>query len=164
MCSAGWSAEPPAQKSLAFCACTGSAAACNRRGSIPYTKQRKARAELVRRSGRYFISSLLGLTAEHWLLVIRRHWAVETAHQILDTAFADNHPWIEANPRAALVVALLRRISYTILTLFRSVTQRSDERRAVPWKGLIEDVFFALLTTTNQQLAALPMHRPIPLC
>ncbi len=37
---------------------------------------------------------------------------VETAHQILDTAFAeDDHPWIESHPRAALVVAILRRVS-----------------------------------------------------
>jgi hypothetical protein len=105
------------------------------------------------------------LTAQHWLLVIRRHWGVETTHQILDTAFAeDDHPWIETNPRAALVVAILRRIAYTILTLFRSITQRSDERRAVPWKTLIEDVFFALVTTTDQQLAGLRAHRPSTLC
>ena len=76
---------------------------------------------------RYLVSSLpsVRLTPQHWLLVIRRHWGVETLHQILDTAFAeDDHPWIEANPRAALVVALLRRIAYTLLALFPSVTQR----------------------------------------
>lgn len=123
--------------------------------------------QLQSREQRYFISSLpsVRLTAQHWLLVIRRHWGVETTHQILDTAFAeDDHPWIETNPRAALVVAILRRIAYTILTLFRSITQRSDERRAVPWKTLIEDVFFALVTTTDQQLAGLRAHRPSTLC
>jgi hypothetical protein len=103
---------------------------------------------------RYLISSLpsVRLTAQHWLLVARRHWGVETSHQILDTAFAeDDHPWIESNPRAALVVAILRRIAYTLLALFRSVTQRSDER-AVPWKALIADIFFALITATEHQL------------
>jgi hypothetical protein len=93
------------------------------------------------------------LTPQHWLLVIRRHWGVETSHQILDTAFAeDDHSWIEANPRAALVVALLRRIAYTLLALFRSVTQRSDARRAVPWKTLMSEIFFALVTTTEREL------------
>jgi DDE_Tnp_1-associated/Transposase DDE domain len=104
---------------------------------------------------RYLVSSLpsVRLTPQHWLLVIRRHWGVETSHQILDTAFAeDDHPWIEANPRAALVVALLRRIAYTLLALFRSVTQRSDERRAVPWKALMSELAFALVTTTDDEL------------
>lgn len=104
---------------------------------------------------RYLISSLpsVRLTPQHWLLVIRRHWGVETSHQILDTAFAeDDHPWIEAHPRAALVVALLRRIAYSLLALFRSVTQRTDERRAVPWKALMSELAFALVTTTDDEL------------
>jgi hypothetical protein len=111
--------------------------------------------ELKSSDERYFISSLpsVRLTPEHWLLVARRHWGVETSHQILDTAFAeDDHPWIEANPRAALVVALLRRIAYTLLTLFRSVTQRAGERRAVPWKNLMSEIFLALISTTEHQL------------
>lgn len=117
-----------------------------------------AHGRWLRCEDRYLISSLprQRLTAEHWLLLIRRHWGVETSHQILDTAFQeDNHPWIEANPRAALVVAILRRIAYTVLTLFRSVTQRSDERRAMAWKDLMLDVFVALLTTSDEQAQGL---------
>ncbi|HET9573967.1 MAG TPA: transposase [Methyloceanibacter sp.] len=113
---------------------------------------------------RYLISSLpsLRLTPQHWLLVIRRHWGVETSHQILDTAFAeDDHPWIEANPRAALVVALLRRIAYTLLALFRNVTQRSDQRRAVSWKTLMSELAFALVTTTDGDLSG---RRHVRLC
>lgn len=107
--------------------------------------------QLKSEDDRYFISSLPKprLTLQHWLLVCRRHWGVETAHQILDTAFAeDDHPWIESHPRAALVVSILRRIAYTLLALFRSVTQRSEQRRAVPWKVLMTDCFFALVSTT----------------
>jgi len=114
--------------------------------------------QLVSCENRYLISSLPRhrLTPEHWLLVIRRHWGVETSHQILDGAFAeDDHPWILANPRGALVVAILRRIAYTLLTLFRSVTQRSDERRHVPWKLLLLDVFTAFLTTNDDQTRGL---------
>ena len=55
----------------------------------------------------------------------------------------------QVSPRAALVVATLRRIAYSILTLFRSVTQRSDQQRAVPWKPLMRDVLFALVATTE---------------
>jgi len=119
--------------------------------------------ELRSQDDRYLISSLPKprLSLQNWLLVIRRHWGVETSHQILDTAFAeDAHPWIEANPRAALVVAILRRIAYTLLSLFRSVTQRSDERRATPWKTLMSDCFFALVTTTATQLS----RPPKPVC
>ncbi|MCK6537619.1 MAG: hypothetical protein L6Q84_32000, partial [Polyangiaceae bacterium] len=34
----------------------------------------------------------------------------------------DDHPWIEQNPRATVVVMVLRRIAYTLLSLWRSVT------------------------------------------
>ncbi len=112
--------------------------------------------DLKREDDRYLISSLPKprLTLQHWLLVSRRHWGVETSHQILDTAFAeDDHPWIESHPRAALVVSILRRIAYTLLALFRSVTQRSEQRRAVPWKALMADCFAALVSTTVAELA-----------
>jgi four helix bundle protein len=114
-----------------------------------------ASGTLTRTDERYLISSLpsIRLTADHWLLVARRHWGVETSHQILDNAFEeDDHPWIEACPRAALVVAILRRIAYTMLTLFRTVTQRSDERRAIPWDTLMTDFFVTLITTTMLEL------------
>jgi len=110
------------------------------------------------REDRYFVSSLprCRLTEAQWLLVIRRHWGVETAHQILDVALAeDDRPWIEANPRGALVVAILRRLAYTLLTLFRHVTQRSDERRDVPWKTLLGEIFLAFVTLSSESLGAL---------
>jgi len=110
---------------------------------------------IVRHEDRYFVSSLPAarLSPEPWLLVVRRHWGVEAAHQILDVALVeDDRPWIEANPRGALVIAILRRIAYTILTLFPSVTQRSDERRVVPWKTLLGEVFLAFVTLSNEQL------------
>ena len=127
---------------------------------------------IVRHEDRYFVSSLPAsrLSPEQWLLVVRRHWGVETARptssptplravgpggrgSLLDVALVeDARPWIEANPRGALVIAILRRIAYTILTLFRSVTQRSDERRDVPWKTLLGEIFLAFMTLTIEQL------------
>jgi len=118
----------------------------------------------VSHDNRYLISSLpkCRLTPAHWLLLVRRRWGVETSHQILDTAFAeDDHPWIESNPRAAFVVSILRRVAYTVLTLFRSVTQRSDERRNIPWKHLMHDVLFALVTTRPEEIRHL-RPRPLP--
>lgn len=111
---------------------------------------------------RYFISSLgrQRLLAIQWLQVVRAHWAVETTHQVLDVAFEeDEHPWVISNPRAMLVVALLRRIAYTILSLFRSVTQRSERARAVPWKDLMWQVQRALLVASEPHLRGLK-HRP----
>jgi hypothetical protein len=76
-------------------------------------------------------------------LLLRRMPQVKTssvesssrADLYLGTNTAALEGWeIEAHPRAALVGAVLRRIAYTLLSLFRSVTQRSDERRNVPWK------------------------------
>ncbi len=131
------------------------------------TEIRDKNGKLISHDNHYLISSLpeYRLTKEHWLLVVRRRWGVETSHQILDTVFAeDDHPWIEAQPRAALVVAILRRISYTLLSLFRSVTQRSQERRTIPWKRLMRDVLFALVTTTRQQLDGLRRHNIATLC
>jgi len=114
---------------------------------------------------RYFISSLARdrLTAAQWMSVIRRHWGVETTHQILDTALLeDDHPWIESNPRAAYVLAVLRRIAYTMLALFRSVTQRSELRRAVAWKHLLQDIFLTLVTLTAEHLLGLRRRACLP--
>jgi hypothetical protein len=114
---------------------------------------------------RYFIASLPSsrLTADQWLLVVRRHWGVEMAHQVLDVSFKeDKHPIILENPRATVVVAMLRRIAYTLLTLFRSVTQRSDERRNTPWKKLIKSVYRTLIGSDQSTLAGLRSY-PIPL-
>lgn len=114
---------------------------------------------------RYFVSSLprSRLTDAQWLLVVRRHWGVETSHQILDTAFAeDDHPWIEQNPRATVVVIVLRRVAYTLLSLWRGVTLRSDEQRTRPWRDVMRDILLAAVTATAEHLRALRRHRLAP--
>lgn len=118
-----------------------------------------ARGAVLSRDNRYFLSSLplRRMTAAQWLLAARRHWGVETTHQILDVTFhEDDHPWIESNPRATAVVIVLRRIAYTLLALWRSVTLRADEHRTRPWRAILRDVSLTLLTTNERELAPLP--------
>ena len=113
---------------------------------------------------RYFLSSLprSALTAARWLRVVRLHWAVENnCHNTFDTVFEeDDRPWIEASPRGALVVALLRRVAYDMLALFRSVTLRSTEHRAMPWRDLLRATYNALISTTAEQLDGLRLRAP----
>ena len=94
------------------------------------------------------------LTTQEWLELVRRHWAVENNnHHTLDTAFKeDARPWIEADANGMLVVLLLRRIAYTTLALFRAVTLRSAESRAMPWKTLFDWVRDALVASLPEHL------------
>jgi hypothetical protein len=108
---------------------------------------------------RYFLASLplARLTASQWLLLVRRHWGVENnCHHTLDSVFReDEHPWIQTEPRGALAVLLLRRIAYNLLSLFRSVTQRSEEHRATPWRTLIGYLRHAFVAATHDDVVGL---------
>jgi hypothetical protein len=124
--------------------------------SVEYVKVH--RGVVVERDERMFVSSYdpTRLTPAQWLLLVRSHWGVESAHYTLDTAFAeDDRPWIEADPHGMLAVLLLRRIAYTLLALYRAVTLRSDEHRASPWKPLLTWVRDVLVAATEEQLAGL---------
>jgi len=92
---------------------------------------------------RFFVASLAAveLTPEKWLELIVLRWGVETVHQILDCAFEeDRHPWITKDANGALVVMLLRRLVYTMMTLYKSVTLRSDQHREMTWPELITQI------------------------
>jgi len=112
---------------------------------------------------RYFASSLPAerLTVEQWFRVMHWHWKVETNHMLLDTAFdEDDRPWIRSDPNGTLVMMVLRRIAYTLLGLFRSVTQRSDEKREVAWARLMRQVQATLVAGTEATVAGLrPRYR-----
>ncbi len=78
------------------------------------------------------------LSPHKWLTVIRRHWAVETTHQVLDVTFQeDEHPWVIQNPRLTATIMILHRIGNTLLSIFKHITQRSDHRRQEPWRVLL---------------------------
>lgn len=115
--------------------------------------------QVVEREDRYFISSLASevLSAAQWLLVVRRHWGVENnCHHTWDTVFEeDDRPWIEKSPQGMVVVMLLRRIAYNMLALFRTVTQRSDERRQTPWRDLVRWLYQAVIAATAEDVDGL---------
>ena len=123
-----------------------------------------SRGQRLAHENRYFVASLPAsrLTPAQWLLVVRLHWGVENnCHHTLDDAFEeDNRPWIKSDPRGMVVVALLRRMAYNLLTLFRSVTQRSDERRATPWRDLLRWFYNAIISATDADIEALRL-RPL---
>lgn len=112
-----------------------------------------AKGQRLAHEDRYFVSSLPAsrLSPKQWLLLVRLHWGIENnCHHTLDTVFEeDDRPWIKSEPRGALVVALLRRVADNLVTLFRSVTQRSAERRATPWRDILRWFRNALLVATD---------------
>ena len=54
-----------------------------------------------------------------------------------------------------LAVLVLRRIAYTLLALFKAVTQRAEENRAMRWKALRRWVRDALVAATAETFAGL---------
>lgn len=105
------------------------------------TQQTYQRGEPKEGMTRYFISSMKAsdIGINEWLDTIIAHWGVETTHQILDTAFAeDDRRVIHADEVGMLIMMTLRRIAYTLLTMFRAITLRSDDKRAMKWKRLIK--------------------------
>jgi len=115
--------------------------------------------KLVAHDNRYFLSSLqrVALADAQWLRLVRWHWGVENnCHNTFDTVFCeDDKPWIKDSPQGPLAVLLLRRIAYNLLALFRSVTQRSEERRRLPWADLLRGVAQVLVAVTEAHLADL---------
>jgi predicted transposase YbfD/YdcC len=108
---------------------------------------------------RYFLASMerSHLTAAQWLSIVRSHWGVENqTHNTLDTAFVeDKKPWIEADEQGMLAVLVLRRMAYNTVALFRSVTQRSEEKRQTPWRDLLRGFYNTMIAATGEQLAEL---------
>jgi hypothetical protein len=116
---------------------------------------------------RYFCSSIepATLTAEQWLATVRQHWGVEVTHNILDVQLKeDDHPMIRSNPRAAFAVMIIRRIAYTLLTLFRSVTPKSEESREQPWATLLRWLSELLRHATQSTVKNLRVRREAAIC
>lgn len=103
----------------------------------------------------FYLSSIEAsrLRPDKWLEMLRRRWAVENEnHNTWDRIFReDDRPFI-LEPRGLLVVAILRRIAFNILALFRSVTLRAESSRATPWKTLLRAIHLALTVATSAML------------
>jgi len=128
---------------------------------LSVTVERRVGGAVTETERRYYASSLPTeqLTPDQWLYAARAHWRVETTHQILDASFhEDDRPWIRANAKGMLALVVLRRIAYTLMTLYRSVTQRSDEKRERPWQQLLDLVRDALIASTEATIEAV-RHR-----
>jgi hypothetical protein len=117
---------------------------------------------VLEQEDRYFLSSVQRdvLTDEQWLLLVRNHWWVENGcHQVWDKIFReDAKPWIqsgEGSCQGTVVVMLLRRLGFNLLALYRGVTQRSEEKRQMPWKDLMRQVYNALIAATEADTGAL---------
>jgi hypothetical protein len=126
---------------------------------------KRRRGEVAEQESRMYVASLAAdrLTPAQWLQLFRCPWGVENNnHHTLDTAFAeDDRPWIEADENGMLAVLVLRRIAYTLLTLFRAVTLRSDESRATRWKDLLAWVRDVLVAATIEQLAGVRLREVV---
>lgn len=108
---------------------------------------------------RYYVTSLepSALSPTQWIEVARGHWAVENnCHHTFDAVLReDEKPWITANATGMLAVLLLRRIAYNILTLFRTVTQRSDRGRHIPWRDICRWFYNTLLIAADEHIEGL---------
>lgn len=112
---------------------------------------------------RYFVTNLKKgrFNNAQWLRVLRDRWAVENQnHGTWDNAFGeDDHPWID-EPQGLVNVAILRRVAYNVLTLIRSVTLRSEDRRQTPWRRLLTCLRDALITATQATLDSFRSRPP----
>lgn len=70
----------------------------------------------------------------------------------------DKRPWIK-DPQGMVVVILLRRMAYNLMSLFRAVTQRADDSRRRPWPGLLKSLQWAMLCATEEMIAGLRPRR-----
>lgn len=117
---------------------------------------------ILQYDNRYYLSSLDAdrLTPTQWLGVIRDRWSVENqCHWTFDVVLReDAKPWItsgEDGPNGALAALILRRVAYNILALTRSVTLRSEESRAMPFRDLMRQLYHALIAATDQTVEGL---------
>jgi len=115
---------------------------------------------------RYSVTSLEAdeLEPKQWLKLHVIRWDPETAHNILDTTFdEDDRPWITKSAQGNLAVHLLRRVAYTLMTLYKHVTIRNEDESTRPWRKHMEWVKDMLKWATSEDLADLrPRKYAVP--
>jgi hypothetical protein len=124
---------------------------------VQYERLNKLTGE-VTVEDRYYITSMAALRLKPavWLELIRRRWAVENDnHRTWDTVFQeDKRPWLQA-PHGMLVMMLLRRLAYHMLSFLRSLTLRAEHSRAQPWSDLVRTILISLVSATLEVVVAM---------
>jgi hypothetical protein len=114
--------------------------------------------ELISTYTRFSVTSLEAdeLEPGPWLQLHVLRWGPETAHSILDTAFEeDDRPWIRKNAQGNLAVQLLRRVAFTLMTLYKNVTIRNEDESREPWRKQMEWVKDMLKWSNPEEVANL---------
>jgi len=105
---------------------------------IRCVREEKGGERKVVTEDRYYVTSLASsrLSGDQWNELIRRRWSVENNnHNVWDRILQeDDRPWI-LKPVGMVVMMMVRRLVYNLLALYRSVTTRSETKRAMPWKA-----------------------------
>jgi hypothetical protein len=102
------------------------------------------------------------------LCQLRVSWASREREHVMPSArevrriLGDDHPWVLHNPRLTAAIMILRRIGYTLLAIFKHVTQRSDHRRHEPWHVLLTRIRHALLMATPATFGGLRRRVALP--
>jgi hypothetical protein len=125
------------------------------------TERQDRDGQVLGREDRYLLASLErdALTPAQWLRLVRAHWRIENdVHKTLDVVLReDERPWFRA-AGGMLVAAILRRVAYNVLALYRSVTLRGEARDVLPWKELLGWMRTALVGAVAADLAGLRWH------
>ena len=124
---------------------------------IQCTRENKTTGKVTVEDHFYITSLEAGrLSGDDWITLIRRRWSVENeCHNTFDKIFfEDRRPWI-MQPRGMMVLMVLRRLAYNILTLYRSVTLRSEANRDQPWRALMRTFDRSLTLATLEAIAGL---------
>jgi hypothetical protein len=130
-----------------------------------HTQKVDGEGNVLSEENRYFVSSMLHnlLSAKQWLELVRMHWGVEVTHNILDVAFKeDERPFLTHSAQGMLVMLMLRRLAYNLLTLWKGRTLRSEDNRAAPWKTVFLWVQRALEQATEAAWSRLRDRKACP--
>ncbi len=115
----------------------------------PHAEPRSVRAAAFAPKAEYALAEI-GPAAHQWLGALALERAARKRWRLGSLLRAVVGGMLVGSKSLAEVETLSTRLSR------RSVTQRSDERRATPWKTLMSDCFFALITTTAAELLRPP--------
>jgi hypothetical protein len=134
------------------------------RSLLRICSQTLVKGVVVSEENHYYASSLepAAITPKQWMALIRTRWGVENnLHWTLDTIFEeDDRPWIVSEPRGTVNVMLLRRIAYSILSLFRVVSLGLQKAGLyLPWKSLLDWVYDTLISSTDEDVEGLRFLR-----